>query len=420
MRFHVAVVCFDRVDDLFGLLVLAGKVNADGHVASLNLVVDGLAEVMQQAGTLGRGNVHAELGSEQTGDLGDLDRVVEHVLAVARAVALAAEELDEIGVQAVDIRLKYGALALFLDGLVDLALRLGDHFLDAGGVDAAVLNELFERETRNLTADGVKARDRDGLRRIVDDEIAAGERFDGTDVASLAADDAALHFVVGERNDGNGDLARVVGGAALDGCGDKLAGLLLGFVLELRFHFLDLGGHFVRAVSLDALDEVLLGFLHGVAGDLFQHIELALLDEPDLLLLGIGFLELAVEDIGLLFERFGLAVEIFFLLLETALLLGNFVAALFHFAVALGACAVDLFLRFEQRLALFVFSGFNAFVDDALRFILGAGDLALGNLFPVHDAQHKADQQKHQHGNDAGGDHPYGHLRHKSVYLLLP
>ena len=95
-------------------------------------------------------------------------------------------------------------------------------------------------------------------------------------------------------------------------------------------------------------------------------------------------------------------------------------ASLFYFAVALGAGAMDLFLRLEQRLALFVFSGFNAFVDDAFRFILGAGDLALGNLFPVHDTQHKADQQKHQHGNDAGDDHPYGHLRHKSVYLLLP
>ena len=212
----------------------------------------------------------------------------------------------------------------------------------------------------------------------------------------------------------------MVGGAALDGRGNDLAGPLLGLVLELGFNFLDLGGHFVRAVGLNTLDEILLGFLHGVAGDFFEHVELALLDELDLLLLGIGFLELTVEGIGFLFERFGFAVEIFFLLLETALLLGNFVAALFYFAVALGAGAMDLFLRLEQRLALFVFSGFNAFVDDALRFILGAGDLALGNLFPVHDAQHKADQQKHQHGNDAGDDHPYGHLRHKSVYLLLP
>ena len=85
--------------------------------------------------------------------------------------------------------------------------------------------------------------------------------------------------------------------------------------------------------------------------------------------------QLAVESLALLFERFGLAVESFFLLLETALLLGNFVAALFYFAVALGAGAIDLFLRLEQRLALFVFSGFNAFVSMMpLRFILGARD----------------------------------------------
>ena len=179
----------------------------------------------------------------------------------------------------------------------------------------------------------------------------------------------------------------MVGGAALDGRGDDLAGPLLGLVLELGFNFLDLGGHFVRAVGLNALDEILLGFLHGVAGDLFEHVELALLDELDLLLLGVGFLELAVEGLGLLFERFGLAVEIFFLLLETALLLGNFVAALFYFAVALGAGAMDLFLRLEQRLA---------------------------------HAQQICHGIRQQHGNDAGDDHPYGHLRHKSVYLLLP
>ena len=157
MGLHVAVVGLDGVDDFFRLLVLAGDVDADGHVAALDLVVDGLAEIVQETGALGQGNVHAELSGEQTGDLGDLDGVVEHVLTVARAVALAAEELDEIGVQAVDVRLKHGALALFLDGLVDLALGLGDHFLDAGGVDAAVLNELFERKARDLAADGIKA-----------------------------------------------------------------------------------------------------------------------------------------------------------------------------------------------------------------------------------------------------------------------
>ena len=101
--------------------------------------------------------------------------------------------------QTVDVRLEDGALALGLDGGVDLLLGLGDHFLDAGGMDAAVLNELFERDARDFTPHGVEARERDGLGRVVDDEVAAGERLDGADVAALAADDAALHLVVRQR-----------------------------------------------------------------------------------------------------------------------------------------------------------------------------------------------------------------------------
>ena len=140
---HVAVVGLDGVDDFLRLLVLAGDVDADGHVAALDLVVDGLADIVQEAGALGGGHVDAELGSEQAGNVRNLQ---------------AADELDEVGMQAVDVRLENGALALGLDGGVDLLLGLGDHFLDAGGVNAAVLNELFERDARDFAPHGVEAR----------------------------------------------------------------------------------------------------------------------------------------------------------------------------------------------------------------------------------------------------------------------
>ena len=112
---HIAVVGLDGVQDLGGFLVLAGDVHADGDVAALDLVVDALAEVVQQAGALGGGDVHAELGGQETSDVGDLDGVVEDVLPVAGAVLLAAQELDELRVEVVDARLVRGALALLLD-----------------------------------------------------------------------------------------------------------------------------------------------------------------------------------------------------------------------------------------------------------------------------------------------------------------
>ena len=82
------------------------------HMGALHLVVDGLAQVVEQSGPLGLGHVGADLGGQQAGDVGDLDGVVEHVLAVAGAVVHPAQQLDQLGVQAVDIGLKDGALAL--------------------------------------------------------------------------------------------------------------------------------------------------------------------------------------------------------------------------------------------------------------------------------------------------------------------
>ena len=48
----------------------------------------------------------AELVGHHRGELRALDRVGEHVLAVARAEAQAAEELDELGVEALDVASK--------------------------------------------------------------------------------------------------------------------------------------------------------------------------------------------------------------------------------------------------------------------------------------------------------------------------
>jgi hypothetical protein len=89
----------DGVDDFLGFLVLAGHFHADGDVAALDLVVDGLAKVVEQSGALGGGDVHAQLGGDKAGDVGDLDGVAEHVLAVAGAVFHAAEQLDQLGVE---------------------------------------------------------------------------------------------------------------------------------------------------------------------------------------------------------------------------------------------------------------------------------------------------------------------------------
>ena len=386
MRLNVAVVSFDGVDNGFGFLVLSCDVDADGDMAALDLMVDGLADIVQQACALCDVHIDAQLRGHKTGEVGDLDGVVEHVLAVAGAVLHAAEQLDDLGVQAVDIRLERGALALGLDSRVDFLLRLGDHFLDTRRVDAAVLNELFERQTRDLAADGIEARDGDRLGGIVNDKVTAGQRFDAADVAALAADYASLHLVVGEGYDGDGDLACMIRGAALDGRGNDLSCALVGLVLILRLDLLDLDGHLVGDLVADAGDQIILGLFDGEAGDLLEHFELALLHQSDFLLLCFHSGDLAAENVVLLLDGVQLSVKIFFLLLVAALLLGQLGAALLDLPLVFRAAFVYFFLCLKESFSLLALRTFYRFVNYALGFFFSTGYFAFGNLFAVAEA----------------------------------
>src|SRR5205823_13010431 len=58
----------------------------------------------------------------------------------------------------------------------------------------------------NLAAQAVERREHDRMRRVVDDEVDAGQVLERADVASLAADDAPLHVVGRKLHDGNGRL----------------------------------------------------------------------------------------------------------------------------------------------------------------------------------------------------------------------
>ena len=85
------MVRLDGVHDALRLAVLARELRRDLAVRAVDLVVDGLADVVQQAGAAGDLGVGAELVGHDAGQVGDLDGVVEHVLAVARAELEAAE-----------------------------------------------------------------------------------------------------------------------------------------------------------------------------------------------------------------------------------------------------------------------------------------------------------------------------------------
>ncbi len=169
----------------------------------------------------------------------------------------------------------------------------------------------------------------------------------------------------------------MIGGDALDGGGHDLAGALIGLLLGAALDLLDLEGGLVGHVGLHLVDQVLLGLLGGEAGDALQHLGLAALDEPDLLLLLVGGSVLGGQGLFLALDGLGLAVDVLFLLLQSALLLLQVGAALLDFLLVFSSRAQNLLLGFHQGLSFLALGVLNGLVDDTKRFLLGVGDLAL-------------------------------------------
>ena len=157
-----------------------------------------------------------------------------------------------------DVRFLHRLLADFEDVLLHLLLRLLDDFLDARGVNAAVLDQLGQRQPGDLAADVVEGADDDDAGRVVDDHVDAGALLEGADVAPFAADDPALHVVAGNVDGADGGVGGVLGGVALDGGRQDLAGLLLAVTAGLLLGLLDAGGDFVAELALQAFEQELL------------------------------------------------------------------------------------------------------------------------------------------------------------------
>jgi hypothetical protein len=157
--------------------------------------------------------------------------------------------------------------------VLELGLGLVVGLLDPRGVDAAVLQQLLERQAGDLAADAVEAGEDDRVRRVVDDEVDAGQVLEGADVAPLAADDAALHVVAVELDDRDRGLSGVAGGHALhhdrEDVADAAVGVALGLLLDLAHE----PRRVVAQLVLEVLEQHRLGLARAQPGDRLERAD---------------------------------------------------------------------------------------------------------------------------------------------------
>ena len=107
-------------------------------------------------------------------------------------------------------------MALLPNGGLNVGLRLGDVFIHLGGIDPTIGHHARKGFGGDGTADGIKARNRNDARRIVDQDIHSSGQFNRTDVATFTANDPSLHIIRRNLDRSNGGLGHMLGRTTLD------------------------------------------------------------------------------------------------------------------------------------------------------------------------------------------------------------
>ena len=258
------------------------------------------------------------------------------------------------------------ALTRFDNFFFHLLLHLGNDFLDACGVDAAVGDELVQGEAADFAANGVEGRDDDGFGRVVHNDFNACGGFEGADVATFAADDAAFHLVVVDVEHGDAVFNCRFRSHALNSLDNDALGLLAGGEFGVVHNLVDVALRVGARFVFERFYEAVLSLFCRQAAEFFELLALFELELFEFFL-ALGECLLLVFHAGVGSVEFLLAAgEVFLLLIETDFALLEFVFSLLELLLA---CAdfvfefclfvEELFLHFEQ-FALFDDFGFFA------------------------------------------------------------
>jgi len=196
--------------------------------------------------------------------------MLESILSVGRTIAHSSEQFDDFGMQIVHSHFHRSRFAVLTHLILDFFPCLIDHFLDSGRMDSSVYDQLLQCDPGDFTPYRIETGQDDCFRRIVDDQIDTGQRFQRTDVASFTADDSAFHFIGRKLHNGNRGLGNMVDCTSLDGIDDNFLSLLVRIRLGLLVQLLVDSGDICFCVILHFRKELILCFLRSHSGNLLQ------------------------------------------------------------------------------------------------------------------------------------------------------
>ncbi len=137
-------------------------------------------------------------------------------------------------------------------------------------VNPTVENQLVQGQPPDFAPDRIETRQQYRLGRVVNDQVHPGDRFERPDIASLTADDPALHLVAGQVQNADHALGGLLAGDPLDGVDDDVPGAILGGAAGVVLDVPDEQSRLPLGLRLDRLDQFRSGGVGGQSGDPLQ------------------------------------------------------------------------------------------------------------------------------------------------------
>src|SRR3990167_354035 len=191
----VLVVLFDAVDNFLGNVVLFEEVDPKFDVTAF--IFDDFTDVVEQTAKPDRINVGADFVGQGDANLGFLESVGDHVLAIRKTVLKPAKHTDKFLGKVVDANGVAELPALLEHNFLDFFFGLLDILFDPGWLDAAVGQEALESYAGNFAAHRVKTTEPDLAGRFVKVEVDTGGIGEGADVSTFFANDPAFTVFAG-------------------------------------------------------------------------------------------------------------------------------------------------------------------------------------------------------------------------------
>ena len=248
-------MCHHRVDDLGRFTVAARNFAANDGVRPLDLLVNGLAEIMQQRRRFTDVHIGAQLMRDGAREYGYFNGMRQHVLPVTCAEMQPPQQFKQFGLQSVHAGIQRRPLALFADNQIHFLPRLGYHVLDTRRVDAPIDDEARQCQARNFAAYRIKAGEDHRLRCVIDNQVDAGRRLQRANVAPLAPDNAAFHLIIWQRHHRDYRLGYLVRSAALNRQRNDLARARICFLACLPFNSANAPRRFLTHPTFDTFKQ---------------------------------------------------------------------------------------------------------------------------------------------------------------------